>query len=122
MYFFVLFVLCFCLEVRARLKRREIGGEVVAAVPIGEKATVIATGVGAALPEVEPLPLQELVGICLRPANCEAPENGINLVDEVARIYIRVRPRCDETDVLIVGTAPLRIAGQLPSEETGARC
>ena len=108
---FCYYLCLFCLEVWARRKWREIGSEVVAAVPIGEKATVIAAGVGAALPEVEPLPLQELVGIRLRPADREAPENGINLLDELAGIYIRVCLRRDETDVLIIGSAPLRIAG-----------
>lgn len=83
---------------------------------------MLAPGVGAALPEVEPLPLQELVGIRLRPANREAIEHRIDLLDELAGIYIRVRLGRDEADVLVIGTAPLWIAAQLPSEEASARC
>ena len=83
---------------------------------------MLAPGVGAALPEVEPLPLQELVGIRLRPADREAPEHGIDLLDEDTRIHIWVRLGGDKADILIVGTAPLRVASQLPGEEASARC
>ena len=58
----------------------------------------------------------ELLHIPPRPADRQAPENGVNLIDELAHIYTRMRLAGDKTDVLIIGSAPLRIAGQLPSE------
>ena len=58
----------------------------------------------------------ELLHIAPRPADRQAPENGVNLMDELTHIYTRMRLASDETDVLIIGSAPLQIAGQLPSE------
>jgi len=58
----------------------------------------------------------ELLHIKPRPADRQAPENGVNLLDELAHIYTRMRLASDKADVLIIGSSPLWIAGQLPSE------
>ncbi len=58
----------------------------------------------------------ELLHIKPRPADRQAPENGVNLMDELAHIYTRMRLASDKTDVLIIGSPPLQIAGQLPSK------
>jgi hypothetical protein len=58
----------------------------------------------------------ELLHIKPRPADRQAPENGVNLLDELAHIYTRMCLASDKTDVLIIGSAPLRVAGQLPSK------
>jgi len=58
----------------------------------------------------------ELLHIKPRPADSQAPENGVNLIDELAHIYTRMCLAGNKTDILIIGSAPLRIACQLPSE------
>ena len=58
----------------------------------------------------------ELLHIPPRPADRQAPENGVNLLDELTHIYTRMCLASDKTDVLIIGSAPFQIAGQLPSE------
>lgn len=89
---------------------------------ICEIAAVVATGVGAALPERTQITgHDELLHIPSRPADRQAPENRVNLIDELAHIYTRMRLASNETDVQVVGTTMLGITEKLPSELACAR-
>ena len=85
-------------------------------------AAVGAARVGAALPETAQITrCDELPNQILTPVDLQAPENRVNLLDELAYIYTRMRLARNETDVLVVRTTVLVIREQNTGELAGAR-
>jgi hypothetical protein len=57
----------------------------------------------------------------MTPTELQAPEDRIDLLDELAHIYTRVRLASYEADVLVIGAAVLGVTVYLPSKLAGAR-
>ena len=99
------------------VRRRFIGEPVEAAVLMRKIAAVGAARVGAALPETAQITrLDEPLNQILTPVDLQAPENRVNLLDELAHIYTRMRLARNETDVLVVRTTVLVIREQNTGE------
>ena len=76
-------------------------------------AAVGAARVGAALPETAQITrLDEPLNQILTPVDLQAPENRVDLLDELAHIYSRVCLLSDETDILVIVAAMLWILEQ----------
>lgn len=104
------------------VRRRFIGEPVEAAVLMRKLAAVGAARVGAALPETAQITrLDEPLNQILTPVDLQAPENRVNLLDELAHIYTRMRLARNETDVLVVRTTVLVIREQNTGELACAR-
>lgn len=103
-------------------RRGFIGEPVEAAVLMRKIAAVGAARVGAALPETAQITrLDEPLNQILTPVDLQAPENRVNLLDELAYIYTRMRLARNETDVLVVRTTVLVIREQNTGELACAR-
>ena len=100
------------------VRRRFIGEPVeITAVLMRKIAAVGAARVGAALPETAQITrCDELPNQILTPVDLQAPENRVNLLDELAYIYTRMRLARNETDVLVVRTTVLVIREQNTGE------
>lgn len=104
------------------VRRRFIGEPVEAAVLMRKLAAVGAARVGAALPETAQITrLDEPLNQILTPVDLQAPENRVDLLDELAHIYTRMRLARNETDVLVVRTTVLVIREQNTGELACAR-
>lgn len=105
------------------VRRRFIGEPVeITAVLMRKIAAVGAARVGAALPETAQITrLDEPLNQILTPVDLQAPENRVNLLDELAHIYTRMRLARNETYVLVVRTTVLVIREQNTGELACAR-
>ena len=105
------------------VRRRFIGEPVeITAVLMRKIAAVGAARVGAALPETAQITrCDELPNQILTPVDLQAPENRVNLLDELAHIYTRMRLARNETYVLVVRTTVLVIREQNTGELACAR-
>jgi len=84
---------------------------------ICEIAAVVATGVGAALPEsLEVVAHDELLDCKPTPAYLQAPEHRVHLLDKEPHVYTRVRLAGNKTDVLVECATVLGVIEQNTGE------